>query len=583
MASAQDANSQDNNAADVRLLIDVSGSMKANDPANLRASGVRLLVDLLPLNTRAGLWTFGARVANPLPMDNVDDSWRQKALAVLPQLSDYQQFTDLEAALKSVTPEGQRNNTRHNHVILLTDGMVDIPANGQDKAERDAASRQRILTQLAPRLAGNDVVVHTIALSHNADANLLRDLAQRTGGLAAVAETSEALLRSFLDVLDQVVPSEQVPLIDGRFSIDDRVDEFTALIFHDDTAAPITLVGPNGERIQRDDVANDSGVHWRGDRRYDLITVPSPTPGEWHVEGQVGPGSRILITSSLMLKTSSVSATLYQYFDVPLDAWLTENGEPYAAEGDMTVSARLRDNNGNEISTVLTRDEDGHYRGTLVEPELLGNARLSVLASGADFQRLRVQSVNVAPAISAALAPDQSSIALQAAHPRLDSSNTTLTATLQGESLAVETRDDKHWRVALPADLPEQSVPVVLDAQVTLDGETRHIPLPPVRLNEEARIGLSGASLDRAAVNAEQLPDEPQQEKKVQDQQWSLQRVWETLKPWWPTVERYVQEYVRKPWVWAVIGVLVLLFLITAMRRRQQRRRRRQQRREPHV
>ena len=44
---------------DVRLVIDVSGSMKQNDPNNLRQPAVELLVQLLPEGSKAGVWTFG--------------------------------------------------------------------------------------------------------------------------------------------------------------------------------------------------------------------------------------------------------------------------------------------------------------------------------------------------------------------------------------------------------------------------------------------------------------------------------------------------------------------------------------------
>ncbi len=46
--------------SDVRVVIDVSGSMKQNDPQNLRAPGLRLLSGLLPPESAAGVWTFAS-------------------------------------------------------------------------------------------------------------------------------------------------------------------------------------------------------------------------------------------------------------------------------------------------------------------------------------------------------------------------------------------------------------------------------------------------------------------------------------------------------------------------------------------
>src|SRR5690606_40548020 len=42
--------------ADVRILVDISGSMKETDPANLRIPAVNLLVELLPEASQAGIW-----------------------------------------------------------------------------------------------------------------------------------------------------------------------------------------------------------------------------------------------------------------------------------------------------------------------------------------------------------------------------------------------------------------------------------------------------------------------------------------------------------------------------------------------
>ena len=43
---------------DIRILIDVSGSMKQNDPANLRIPALKLINGLIPSGSRAGVWTL---------------------------------------------------------------------------------------------------------------------------------------------------------------------------------------------------------------------------------------------------------------------------------------------------------------------------------------------------------------------------------------------------------------------------------------------------------------------------------------------------------------------------------------------
>lgn len=62
---------------DVRLLIDISGSMKDSDPDNLRAPALDLIVRLLPEGSKAGVWSFGHEVQLLVEHRVIDDAWRQ--------------------------------------------------------------------------------------------------------------------------------------------------------------------------------------------------------------------------------------------------------------------------------------------------------------------------------------------------------------------------------------------------------------------------------------------------------------------------------------------------------------------------
>ncbi|MDQ7050607.1 MAG: hypothetical protein Q9M92_14180 [Enterobacterales bacterium] len=58
--------------SDVRLLIDISGSMKKNDPNNLRIPALQLVTNLLPKGADAGVWAFGRYVNMMVPLSKVD-------------------------------------------------------------------------------------------------------------------------------------------------------------------------------------------------------------------------------------------------------------------------------------------------------------------------------------------------------------------------------------------------------------------------------------------------------------------------------------------------------------------------------
>ncbi|MEW8497388.1 MAG: vWA domain-containing protein, partial [Candidatus Thiodiazotropha taylori] len=212
--------------ADARILIDVSGSMKKNDPKNLRRPALRLLVGLLSSETRAGVWTFGQYVNMQIPLGQVDKAWKQKARKSSKSIGSPGQFTNIEDALKRSTEDwsGPPGPFRRS-VILLTDGMVDI---SKDK-KKNAASKQRILKKILPRLKQHQVTVHTIALSKNADHELMQELAGQTGGWYEQTETADQLQKVFLRIFEKVGKPDSVPLKDNKFTIDPSITEATLL------------------------------------------------------------------------------------------------------------------------------------------------------------------------------------------------------------------------------------------------------------------------------------------------------------------------------------------------------------------
>ena len=63
---------------DVRLLLDVSGSMRAHDPANLRSDAVSLLVRTLPDEGRGGIWVFANTAVEVVEHGTTDLFWKRK-------------------------------------------------------------------------------------------------------------------------------------------------------------------------------------------------------------------------------------------------------------------------------------------------------------------------------------------------------------------------------------------------------------------------------------------------------------------------------------------------------------------------
>src|SRR3990167_319239 len=141
-AATQKKSSGQEAPADIRLLIDISGSMKKNDPANLRIPAVNLMTELVPDGSKAGIWTFGQSVNNLVRHQSVDDKWRSYAKNEAKKINSVAMFTNIGAVLERASDDfGGDRRFDNTHFILLTDGMVDIDKN----PAKNSSERERIL------------------------------------------------------------------------------------------------------------------------------------------------------------------------------------------------------------------------------------------------------------------------------------------------------------------------------------------------------------------------------------------------------------------------------------------------------
>lgn len=379
--------------ADVRLVIDVSGSMKRNDPNNLRQPAVDLLVQLLPEGSRAGVWTFGKWVNMLVPHRDVTDPWRATAQAKASEINSVGLFTNIGEALEKATFEGADGGAEfRKSIILLTDGMVDI-----DKSpEQNKREWRRIADEVIPRLKEAGVTVHTIALSANADTNLLNKISLATGGMAEVAHSADDLMRIFLKAFDVAAPAEQVPLTDNQFVIDSSVEEFTALIFRQNADEQTQLVGPDATVYEAS--KSNPDVKWHRSPDYDLITVNQPLEGEWGVKADMAPDSRVTVVSNLNLRVLPLPINVMGGQVETLSLMLQEDGKTIDRPeflSLMKIEGAMEAGNDEFDLTEFWRSPigaenppaDGIYSQVLPAFEKSGIYQLSVIVDGKTFIR----------------------------------------------------------------------------------------------------------------------------------------------------------------------------------------------------
>ncbi len=204
---------------DIRILVDVSGSMRQTDPDQLRFPALRLLTGLIPGDARAGVWTFGRYVNMLVPYGAVDDAWRDAASAAIREIPSAALFTNIEGVLETSTWNWQTPaDGFQRHLILFTDGMVDLPGGAIENAQ----SRTRITDSIVQRLKHAGVRLHVIALSDATDDPLLRQLAALTGGRFEKTNQPAELEQIVLRIFEQVIAPESRPLRDQDSEISDR-------------------------------------------------------------------------------------------------------------------------------------------------------------------------------------------------------------------------------------------------------------------------------------------------------------------------------------------------------------------------
>jgi uncharacterized protein (TIGR03503 family) len=383
-------------SSDVRLVIDISGSMKKNDPQNLRRPAIDMLVQLLPKGSKAGIWTFGQYVNKIVPHETVSKPWGKKALNASSSIRSVAQFTNIGEALEQAAYDAQKTTGQYQrHVILLTDGMVDIDRDQQ----RNQQERQRIVKEILPMYAAANITLHTIALSDNADNNLLNKLALKTDGKASVAKTADELMNVFLQVFDQAVPMEEAIFDGNSFVVDSSIEEFTALIFRQPNAKETEIISPDGQRYHRQ--SSDTLLSWHHTDQYDMITFSQPLEGEWKVSADLEPQSRVTVVSDLSIAVKAMPTNIALGEQVDTTLALKEERKTITRLeflGLLDIDVAVSADNGKQWAQRLSKNlvpEDGLYPVLLNQFDQEGQYTIAFTVDGKSFKRQYTHQLSV--------------------------------------------------------------------------------------------------------------------------------------------------------------------------------------------
>lgn len=378
--------------SDVRVLIDISGSMKKNDPENLRIPALKIITNLMPKGSEAGVWAFGKYVNMLVPIKQVDNQWQANANKAADKINSAGLFTNIgDAMSKSSWDWNKPDDSESRSMILLTDGMVDISKD----AAKNQAEREKILNVLLPRLKNAGVTIHTVALSEQADSELLSELSNQTDGWFQSVSNAEDLQRVFLKIFEQATPRDSLPLDNNTFKVDGSVEEMTLLVFREKDSEPTRLIEPTTATLDKN--SDKQGLRWFSTNAYDLITIENPQPGDWQVDAAIDPDNRVMVVSKLGLQVSDIPNNVLANEQINYAVKLIEDGQVITKPDFLQlVEAKLETRYKSKTqSTPLLRDDTGTFRQVFFAGEDDGVLEIKLTVKSPTFERSRTHAVNI--------------------------------------------------------------------------------------------------------------------------------------------------------------------------------------------
>lgn len=387
---------------DVRVLVDVSGSMKKSDPQNLRQPALKLLVELFPEGIQAGIWTFGEVLQPLVPLSEVDQNWKIKAKPSIEKMHSDALWTHMGLALEQASVGWEQPDlTQSRSLILLTDGKVDI----SKEKHLNKMARNDIIEKILPRLKDSNVKIHTIALSQYADSALLKALAISTDGRFERVENATDLVSAFVGTFDKTIEQDQLPIKDNQFEVDNSVDEFTLLVHRIANSPPTKLMSPS-QRVYSDANVLHS-ISWFTTPTFDLVTVRKPESGVWEINAVLESGGRVTIVSDLALQLDGLPNNILQAEKIDVNVALTEEGVPIQSTEFLSLldiefkqtyldqkqvwRGMLTSFNANKVLTPI----NGIYQAKLGKTLLPGEHEFQITVDGKTFKRQKKHRLTV--------------------------------------------------------------------------------------------------------------------------------------------------------------------------------------------
>lgn len=378
--------SQNQSVPKLILLVDQSGSLKTNDPLDLRKDALKFLIEQNNSWDKVAIYSFGSDVKTHYP--NAGSIFyklpkdRGKLINVVNSLSRNDSLTDLKKGLSKVYDDLTRSNSWDNtHILIFTDAQLkygDIP---HGITVNDYLLG---LYDIAKAFAAKNVIIDGVAFTKNADISYLQTLSSLTNGYSLRAFSPETINQTIAKLISKNLKGPLTSNREIEINVSSLVSSFTIFAFNnrmEDVLPTIILKDP------QDNIDNDNTKSTY--KTSVTLEKDNPKKGIWKaiVKGakdvKVYYGKKInyeLIINKPKAKDLSLSRNSIIPFDIEVKSKKLENLLGTRCE------VFLEDSVGNTLKNITLQKNGSKFTGNFIVDVTKGTYALKVkLSKNKDF------------------------------------------------------------------------------------------------------------------------------------------------------------------------------------------------------
>lgn len=256
------------------LILDSSGSMKENDPQDIRKSAVEMIINELKGNENVFLIDFDDHSTwlNPNNYEDYNKELLKNDIRSVNSSGGTDIGSGLSTLQSAIETTGKTNFK--GGAILLTDGKNNSTFN----------------YSLLDWYKQNNMPISTISFVGDVDNKLLSDIAAITNGYYFRANTANDVVMYFREFLNSINGNSTLTLFRNLI----QQGEFQTLSYYVDDGMGVINVGANwrGSKIRlkllspqnKVYIENDNNGEWNIGSNYSSVKILNPEPGKWRAQ-----------------------------------------------------------------------------------------------------------------------------------------------------------------------------------------------------------------------------------------------------------------------------------------------------------